>query len=287
MNVVKAQTSCVHQTSLRRPIVVVQTGRGHNARQSAVVWSTLPWAKPLLKMIGASNRQRTVDHFALPTAAVAVCRVPPRLRPGYFNTCSHGTLRYVVANFERGFRRLGWVAILAVVLFTGAFAYEESSYVAEYEPLLLESDFPELDASYSSTRPVPIPDLGIVHVPSTMDDEGVRDVIARHFTKQRNPAAFVVPAERRSISNFAAAVRKKYPEYANIDDITVTKRILTKWPVYREQIKFSEYMLRPIRAKRPVWAAGVALAVAAVAIVVVQGGISVAAWVLRGFKDAA
>jgi hypothetical protein len=112
-------------------------------------------------------------------------------------------------------------------------------------------------------------------------------IIQQHFTKARNPSAFAVPRGRRSIAEFAASVRQKYPEYNDLDDITLTKRVLTKYPVYRDQVAFREYMLRKKTAKRPLWALGVTAAVAFGAIVLIQGGITVAAWIFRGFRDAA
>lgn len=186
----------------------------------------------------------------------------------------------------RGFRRLGWVVIALTIPITAYVSYDSSSHMVGYEPRLLDTVYPELDST--SQRPVQVQGMGVVWVPLTLNDNDIDKYVKRYFTRATNPEAFVVPKGRYSIAEFATAVRKKYPtEYVGKDDVFTTKAVVTKYPVYRKDVAFREYELVPLYEKRPGHAALITAGVIALIALLVQGGLSVIAWVVRGFRSAA
>lgn len=72
---------------------------------------------------------------------------------------------------------------------------------------------------------------------------------------------------------------------ASESHVMLTKRALTLYPEYRKDVAFREYLVEPRLVKRPGWAFGVACLVGFAATLIIQGGISVAAWVARGFAS--
>jgi hypothetical protein len=51
------------------------------------------------------------------------------------------------------------------------------------------------------------------------------------------PTPAAAPSRPRvSVADFAAEVKRKYPEYAEVDDVTLTKAVVEKYPEYGEQV---------------------------------------------------
>lgn len=69
---------------------------------------------------------------------------------------------------------------------------------------------------------------------------------------------------------FAAKIKAKYPAYQGIDDVTLAQKVVEKYPVYKDQVNFSD----PGKIKNPYGAAGEALS--AFSTGVAKGGLSTA-----------
>ena len=183
-------------------------------------------------------------------------------------------------NLERGFRRIGWVVAALATPIVGLLAYNASEVVSGYEPRLLMSDFPT--AANTFQKPYEVENLGLFHLPSNLPEAEVKAQLKAVVDKAK--LLRLPNSERRkSIQGFAAAAKAKYPEYAALDAMTATAAILEKYPVYRDAVDYREFEVDVIRTKRPLWTAGVPAGVVLICAALVQGGISVVAWVIRGF----
>jgi len=162
-------------------------------------------------------------------------------------------------------------------------AYQSSRHIARYEPRLvaLNSD----PSSLLFTKPVEIEQLGIVHFPSSLTEAEIDAYVKGHFTVAVNPAIFRPRLDELTTAEFAKRIRQKYPDFRELGDIQLAKQVLLQYPEYRGKVAFHEYELVPQFENRPFWAAGVSLVTLIVLVVIVQGGISVLSWVLRGFRQ--
>jgi hypothetical protein len=186
--------------------------------------------------------------------------------------------------YERGCRRIGWVLIALSIPFIVGAVYEASRHVARYEPFRLDSPFaPDFKPA---GRTVSVDGLGLIHFPASFSDSDIDSYVKAHFTAQTNPDAFKLRAGEMSIAEFARRVRTKRPEFTNANDVELTKEVLAKFPEYRETVSYSEYTLLPRSERRPWWSAGVSIVALAILTCIVQGSISIAAWVIRGFVSA-
>jgi len=60
-----------------------------------------------------------------------------------------------------------------------------------------------------------------------------------------------MPEPKLSVAQFAAQVRSKYPEYNNIDDATLAKAMVDKYPVYAEKVDFGVKKKEPSEFTTP------------------------------------
>ncbi|SRR5260221_4582251 len=184
-------------------------------------------------------------------------------------------------NFKRGFRRLGWVLTALCAPFVFEASYEKSVHVARYE---LKSIEPDIPLSMALDEPVEVDGVGIIHFPGTFTKPEIETYLRQHVNLRSSPALFRRGSDLITVQNFARLVRQKYPEFSDPDDIKLTKAVLVKFPEYRASVAFGEYQVEPTMEKRWGWAAGVTTMILILLSVVIQGAISVASWVFRGFK---
>jgi hypothetical protein len=188
-------------------------------------------------------------------------------------------------NFQRGFRRLAWVLTALCSPFVFLLIYDRSNHVATWIPYRLDSPATARGEAIAG-KAVEVQNLGLVHFPDAFPVSDVSDYLQQHFTRKSNPSSFIVPPGKLSISEFAKQVRAKHPEYTEPNDVKLTVHILQKYPEYRDWVAYSEYILVPHHEKRALWAVEVSTVVLVAMAAALQGAISVAAWVLRGFSAA-
>lgn len=191
-----------------------------------------------------------------------------------------------MANLQRGFRRIAWVLVAIGVPVVGAFTYEVSETLSGYEATLITERFPDPNETSPLKRAVHVADVGIFYLPSYLSKAEIdkqMPILVRKAAALRLPDT----GKRRSIGDFAKSVHSKYPEYADMDDITLTKRVLTKFPVYRDTVNFREYEVVPVYAKRPFWATAVTVLIVGLIAALLHCSISVLGWIARGFKSGA
>ena len=49
---------------------------------------------------------------------------------------------------------------------------------------------------------------------------------------------------------FATKIKEKYPEYKNIDDLTLAQKIVEKYPEYKEKVTFDDVQTEPVKADK-------------------------------------
>lgn len=59
------------------------------------------------------------------------------------------------------------------------------------------------------------------------------------------------PESLLSVSDFAAKIKIKYPQYKNVDDNELTKRIIDKYPQYSDKVDFKETVADPVKSEIP------------------------------------
>jgi hypothetical protein len=185
--------------------------------------------------------------------------------------------------FKRGFRRLGWALSALSLPFVAVIAYENSSHVAGFEPsrveYLLAGNVPR------DVRPVQVQGLGIVYAPLSMSESQIDEYVKRFFTRATNPVVFQVAPGSITLEDFAERVRAKHPgRYSSSDDVKLVGAVLAEFPEYRDSLSVREFALQPRHEKRIGWASGVTVLIMAAVTLVIQGGISVVAWIFRGFR---
>ena len=185
-------------------------------------------------------------------------------------------------NVKRGFQRIAWVSVALAAPIVWWAVYQSSSHQVGYRPELITLDFPEVD--HPGLRAVFVEDTGIFYFPIHTSEAQMQERVDAVLKS----AASIQPEgaqSRKSVREFAAAVRAKYPEYSDLSDLDLTKRIVTKFPTYRGDVDLREFEVESIYEKRPWWASGVALLVTGVWAGLLFGGIAAASWVARGFQD--
>ncbi len=184
--------------------------------------------------------------------------------------------------WERGFRRLAWVVIALSVPLVAVVAYNASEHRVGFKPRLLTNDIPRIDDA--SERIASVKDLGVFYFPRYLSDE---DVSEQLNAVDAEAAALQLPdADRRlSVEAFAKSIRAKYPgAYEDMEPTELTRRVLAKYAEYREQVNLRLFRVDSTYAKRPLWSTGVTAAFTLCLIILLQGGISVSAWILKGFS---
>lgn len=184
-------------------------------------------------------------------------------------------------NLKKGFQRIAWVIVAIAAPIIGFVVYQLSEHTAGYVPRLVASDS---TVNRQTSKVVLMDNVGVVYFPSYLSDADVEERMRAVYDRAE---ATNLPdaSRRRSISEFAAAVRSKYPEYADLDNTDLVHRVVTKFPVYRSEVNFREFEIDTVREKRSLWAVGVTLAVLAVLAGVLFGSIAVVTWIAKGFGD--
>jgi len=192
-----------------------------------------------------------------------------------------------MANLQRGFRRIAWVVVVLATPVVGVFAYALSETLSGYEPTLIIERFPDTEGQSISKRPVYIEDVGIFYLPSELSeadiDKQMPILVPKATTLQLSDSG----KKRASLREFAKSVKADHPEYSDLDDITLTKRVLTKHPEYRDTVDFREFEIVPVFVKSLLWATGMTALVVLVLATILHGSISVVSWIARGFKSSA
>ena len=49
---------------------------------------------------------------------------------------------------------------------------------------------------------------------------------------------------------FSAKIKEKYPQYKDIDDLTLAQKVIEKYPQYKEQVTFDEVKQEPKTEKK-------------------------------------
>lgn len=187
-------------------------------------------------------------------------------------------------NWQRGFRRLGWVATAVALPVAGVLSYAASEHRVGFEPKLLTGDFPA--PGDTSKQVVTVGDVGVFYFSPYLSKADMEEQMRSVHAKA---AGLQLPnlGGRLSVEAFALSIRAKYPgAYDDLDAVDLTRRVLAKYPEYRDKVNFRQYEVEAKYAKRPMWAAGITLAVTGALAVLLQGSISVVAWILRGFSRA-
>jgi hypothetical protein len=182
---------------------------------------------------------------------------------------------------KRGFQRIASVVIAIATPVVGYLAYVSSDYRAGFAPSLVSADSP-LDREAATVYLVD--DVGALYFQSyvsSAEAEAHLKTVVPYARAVRLPNA----DRRRSIKSFADGLRSEYPQYSKEDDTSFVQEVLTKAPFRRAEVNFVEIRVDEVRAKRPLWAAGVTVAVVVALSGVLFGGIWVFDWIVRGFRD--
>lgn len=156
-------------------------------------------------------------------------------------------------NIKRGFQRVAWVLVVLATPVIWWVAYEASTHRVGYRPKLLTSDFP--DTSHPGLTAVLVDDVGVFYFPTYTSKADMEERV-NAVLKSTASLPSKDSKHRQSVKEFAAAVRSKYPEYSDLSDLDLTKRIVTKYPTYRDSVNFREFEVEEISEKRVLWASG-------------------------------
>jgi len=187
-------------------------------------------------------------------------------------------------NVERGSRRAAWVLIILSIPVIGYLTFARSGKLDGYQLRRLTSGFPNPDET-SNQIEIEIKGLGFAYFPSSIPPDDVAQE-RRILSSPQSSAQYVPDKSLRSVSDFATALRSKYPEdHPTDDDLELVRRALFKYPVYRLQVDFREFNVEPVVRKRPYWAAVMTLVLTLALAAFLQGSVSALKWIAKGFRS--
>jgi len=185
-------------------------------------------------------------------------------------------------NMKRGFQRIAWVVVAIATPITGFVAYQLSEHVAGYAPRLVGLDS---TPDRQSSKVILVDNLGVFYFPSYLSDADINERM--RAVHNRAEATELPDARRRkSISEFADAIRSKYPEYSDLKNTDLVSRVVAKFPNYHSAVNFREFEVDEVREKRPLWALETTIAVIVAFAGFLFGCIAVVAWIAKGFSGA-